>query len=81
MHTVVEEHNLKIGGLDDVWINRNTGVLHIVDYKSTRKTANGPALLESIYAQAYKRQMDLYTWVMRRMGFEVSDAGYFIRER
>jgi hypothetical protein len=79
MHTVVKEHNLKIGGgLDDVWVNTNTGVLHIVDYKSTSKTANGPELLENIYAQAYKRQMDLYTWVMRRMGFEVSDTGYFL---
>ena len=36
MHTVVEELNLKIGGvLDDVWQNIETKELHIVDYKST----------------------------------------------
>lgn len=79
MHTVVEEYNLKIGGgLDDVWQDTGTGTLHIVDYKSTSKTTNGPELLDGFFAQAYKRQMDLYVWVMRRMGFEVSDTGYFL---
>ena len=79
MHTVVEEYNLKIGGgLDDVWQDTKTGILHIVDYKSTSKSTNGPELLDGFFAQAYKRQMDLYVWVMRRMGFEVSGTGYFL---
>jgi hypothetical protein len=79
MHTNVEEHNLKVGGgLDDVWYNTDSGKLHIVDYKSTSKKTDGPELLDGFFAQAYKRQMDFYVWVMRRMGFDVCDTGYFL---
>ena len=80
MHTVVEELNLKIGGgLDDVWQNTETKELHIVDYKSTSQKSPGRTItLDDPYKAAYKRQMDLYVWVLRRMGFDVSDTGYFL---
>lgn len=80
MHTVVEDLNLKVGGgLDDVWFNGNTRQLHIVDYKSTSQKAPDRQInLEGPYKEAYKRQMDLYIWVLRRMGFDVSDLGYFL---
>ena len=26
----------------------------------------------------YKRQMDMYQWILRRKGFEVSPVGYFV---
>ena len=47
-HTIHEETNLKIGGgIDDVWLNTNTGKLHIVDYKSTSlKTAGKKITLD-----------------------------------
>ena len=80
MNTVHEETNLKIGGgLDDVWLNTKTNQLHIVDYKSTSvKTAGKGITLDDPWKDAYKRQMDLYVWVMRRKGFDVSDTGYFL---
>ena len=34
--------------------------------------------LEDPWKAAYKRQMDLYVWVMRQKGFDVSDEGYFL---
>ena len=79
-HTIHEETNLKIGGgLDDVWLNTKTGKLHIVDYKSTSlKTAGKSVTLEDPWKITYKRQMDLYVWIMRRKGFDVSDTGYFL---
>ena len=79
-HTIHEETNLKIGGgIDDVWLNTNTGKLHIVDYKSTSlKTAGKNITLDDPWKISYKRQMDLYVWVMRRKGFDVSDIGYFL---
>ena len=79
-HTVHEETNLKIGGgLDDVWINTRTNQLHIVDYKSTSlKTAGRTVTLDDRWKASYKRQMDLYVWVMRRLGFDVADTGYFL---
>ena len=27
---------------------------------------------------AYKRQMDVYIWIMKQNGFDVSDTGYFL---
>ena len=72
--------NLKIGGgLDDVWLNINTNCLHIVDYKSTsQKSDKGPITLDDHWKASYKRQMDLYVWVLRKKGFHVDDVGYFL---
>ena len=80
MNTVVESVNLKVGGgLDDVWQNTETNELHIVDYKSTsQKSAGRQISLDDPFKAPYKRQMDLYIWVMRRMGFPVSDKGIFL---
>ena len=80
MHTIIDDLNLKIGGgLDDVWLNTQTQQLHIVDYKSTsQKSAGKEITLDEWYKGAYKRQMDIYVWVLRRMGFDVSDIGYFL---
>ena len=80
MHTIVQDLNLKIGGgLDDVWQNIETKELHIVDYKSTSQKSPGRTItLDGPYKASYKRQMDLYVWVLRRMGFNVSDKGYFL---
>ena len=72
--------NLKVGGgLDDVWLNINTNCLHIVDYKSTsQKSDKGPITLDDPWKASYKRQMDLYVWVLRKKGFHVDDVGYFL---
>lgn len=78
------------GGLDDVWENQDTGQLHIVDYKSTAQMGNNPKPLDESfiappldpkkvdYKASYRRQMDMYQWIMRRKGFDVSDTGYFV---
>ena len=78
------------GGLDDVWEDMTTGELHIVDYKSTAqlgkhsKPLNRTFLappsnpLAPDYKAAYRRQLDMYQWVARRLGFQVSDTGYFV---
>ena len=39
LHTIHEPTHLKIGGgLDDVWLNSDTGRLHIVDYRVHRRS-------------------------------------------
>ncbi len=75
-----EETNLRVGGgLDDVWINIKTKKLHVVDYKSTsQKKDNGPITLEDKWKSSYKRQMDLYTWILLKKGFDVDKTGYFL---
>ena len=80
MVDIHKESNLKVGGgLDDVWLNKNTEELHIVDYKSTSQKSDGRVIsLDDPWKEAYKRQMDLYVWVMMQKGFNVSRTGYFL---
>ena len=79
-NTVHEETNLKVGGgLDDVWLNTETGQVHLVDYKSTSQKSPGKEItLDDWWKTSYKRQMDFYIWVMRRLALDTSDTGYFL---
>lgn len=63
------------GGVDDVWVNPE-GELIIVDYKSTSKDSE--VGIDADWQISYKRQMEIYQWLFRRNGFEVSDAGFFV---
>lgn len=64
------------GAVDDVWVNPQ-GELIVVDYKSTSKDATIDALNEE-WHDGYKRQMEVYQWLLRKNGFTVSDTGYFV---
>ena len=66
---------LVTGAVDDIWVSPN-GQLYVVDYKATSK-AEDPNL-DGIWQQGYKRQMEVYQWLMRGNGFDVSDTGYFV---
>ena len=85
-NTVHDETNIKFGGgLDDVFLNTKTDQLHIVDYKSQAQGTRSPikyevkpSSLNDPWKIGYKRQMDMYIWVARRKGFNVSDTGYFV---
>lgn len=68
--------NLEICGIiDDLWINKKEELL-IVDYKST--STSQEISLEDEYKQGYKKQMEIYQWIFRKMGFKVNDTGYFV---
>jgi len=85
-NAVHEASNIKLGGgLDDVFLNTETNQIHIVDYKSTaqgtkspEKYIKKPVSLNDPWKISYKRQMDMYVWVARQKGFDVSDTGYFV---
>jgi hypothetical protein len=64
------------GALDDVWVN-SAKELMVVDYKSTSKDETITALDEA-WHDGYKRQMEVYQWLLRKKGFAVSDTGYFV---
>lgn len=69
--------NLNICGIiDDIWQNSKTEELHIIDYKST--STNGEVSLDGEYKEGYKRQMAVYQWIFRKMGFSISHIGYFV---
>ncbi|MCB9805535.1 PD-(D/E)XK nuclease family protein [Candidatus Nomurabacteria bacterium] len=63
------------GAVDDIWINKK-GELIVVDYKSTSKKEE--ITLEDKWKQGYKRQMEVYQWLLRKLGFAVCDLGYFV---
>jgi len=63
------------GAVDDIWVGRD-GALFVVDYKAT--STSEPITLEGEYGESYKRQMEIYQWLLRRNGFTVSDTGYFV---
>lgn len=74
--TVHKQTNLEVCGIiDDVWINPKKELI-IVDYKSTSTQAE--ISLEDEYKQGYKKQMEVYQWIFRLMGFTVNETGYFV---
>ncbi len=72
-----EPANLIIfGAIDDLWINSRDEYI-IVDYKSTSK--NERITNVSLDWQiGYRRQMEIYQWLLRRNGYSVSNTGYFL---
>lgn len=71
-----EPTNLEICGIiDDLWVNKK-GELLVVDYKST--STSKAISLEDEYKQMYKKQMEVYQWIFRKLGFQVSHTGYFV---
>ncbi len=64
------------GAVDDLWVNP-AGELIVVDYKSTSKDEKIEAL-DKDWHDGYKRQMEVYQWLLRQRGFAVSDTGYFV---
>lgn len=71
-----EPTNLIItGAVDDLWTDKQ-GMIYVVDYKSTSKESE--VNLDADWQIGYKRQMEVYQWLLRRNGFKVSDTGYFV---
>jgi hypothetical protein len=63
------------GGVDDIWVNKN-GELIVIDYKATSKDGRIESLDEE-WHDGYKRQLEVYQWLLRQNGFTVSNTGYW----
>jgi CRISPR/Cas system-associated exonuclease Cas4 (RecB family) len=63
------------GAVDDLWQDEN-GEIIVVDYKSTSKAS--PVNLNAEWQGGYKRQMEIYQWLLRKNGLEVSNTGFFV---
>jgi len=64
------------GAIDDLWQNP-AGEYIVVDYKSTSKNEEIVALNKA-WQDGYKRQMEIYQWLLRRNEYKVSNTGYFV---
>jgi hypothetical protein len=69
--------NLLITGIiDDLWQSSNNEFI-VVDYKSTAKNETITDLNKE-WQRGYKRQMEIYQWLIRQNGYKVSNTGYFV---
>lgn len=74
--TLHKPTNLHVfGAVDDIWVNENDELI-VVDYKATAKAKE--VNIDSDWQITYKRQMEIYQWLLRQNGFKVSDIGYFV---
>jgi len=74
--TLHKPTNLHVfGGIDDVWVN-DDGEAIVVDYKATSKDKE--VSIDSDWQISYKRQLEVYQWLLRQNGLLVSDTGYFV---
>lgn len=74
--TLHEPTNLYIfGAIDDIWVSPQ-GEAIVVDYKATAKQSE--VNLDADWQVTYKRQLEIYQWLLRRNNLVVSDTGYFV---
>ena len=71
-----EPTNLHVfGAVDDLWVNPDGEVI-VVDYKATAKDRD--VGIDSDWQISYKRQLEVYQWLLRQNGFKVNNTGYFV---
>ncbi|OGN62292.1 MAG: hypothetical protein A3F40_02085 [Chlamydiae bacterium RIFCSPHIGHO2_12_FULL_27_8] len=85
-----EATNFEIyGAIDDIWITLTDESI-LVDYKAKASTDDPSTFLEpkknkdgeivktDKYKISYKKQIELYQWLFRKNGFNISSKAYFI---
>ncbi len=70
-----ETNFLIYGAIDDLWQDEN-GDYVVVDYKATSTQAE--IKLEGGYKEVYKRQAEIYQWLLEKNGLPVSKKAYFV---
>lgn len=78
--TGVQVHHKKTnliitGAIDDLWVTPD-GQHLVVDYKATSKDA--AVTIDAPWQDTYKRQIEIYQWLLRGNGLTVSDTSYFV---
>jgi CRISPR/Cas system-associated exonuclease Cas4 (RecB family) len=63
---------LVTGAVDELWVNPSGEVI-TVDYKATSKKE-----MTNDLHPAFRRQMDVYQWLLRKFGLAVARTGYFV---
>jgi|SRR3989338_4319039 len=63
------------GAVDDIW-KCGDGSLAVVDYKATSK--KDEVTIEGYWQRGYKRQVEIYQWLLRGIGEKVCPTAYFV---
>jgi hypothetical protein len=85
---------LVFGAVDDLWVEVKGGLkgvdgaksgkgaelgkVHVVDYKATSKDDAVKELEDTRWHDQYRRQMEIYQWLLRHNDVDISDTGYFV---
>ena len=73
------DFNLLIyGGVDDIMVNEKEELV-VIDFKATAKRATINSR-DDVWGrgEAYKRQLEIYSWLLQKNGFDVSRVGYLM---
>lgn len=62
-------------GIDDLWVDADS-TYYVVDYKATAKAE--PVMTLPDWAGGYRRQAEIYQWLLRKNGLRVSNTAYFV---
>ena len=75
---MVKHNFLLFGGVDDIMEDEN-GQLVVVDFKATAKATEilSPSNVYNNGAP-YKRQLEIYSWLLQKNNFDVSSTGYLL---
>ena len=63
------------GAIADLWLGED-GEYLVVDYKATAK--KDEVNLDADWQISYKRQMEIYQWLLRKHGLPISNRGWFV---
>ena len=67
---------LVFGAIDDLWVNSQDEYI-VVDYKATSKSEKITNVSLG-WQIGYRRQMEVYQWLLRMNRYSVSRTGYFV---
>ena len=67
------------GGIDDLWYDTSKEEVIIVDYKSqaNKYPVTQEYYLSNVHHESYKIQLDVYGYLLNKIGFAVSNIGFF----
>jgi CRISPR/Cas system-associated exonuclease Cas4 (RecB family) len=66
---------LVYGAIDDLWVGSDGKVI-VVDYKATAKEQE--VNIDSEWQIGYKRQLEIYQWLLKGNDLKVAKTGYFV---
>lgn len=64
------------GAPDDIWEERTSGEIHIVDYKTASE-----ASLDTPWGAKYRRQVEVYQFLLAGQNLPISETAYFLFEK
>ena len=65
--------------LDDLWLNKDTKEIVVLDYKATSNKQDPDYINSSKeYHKSYRRQLDFYAYLLKLNKYKVSEKGYWL---